>query len=381
MQNHKKLTLAIAAALAIPAAAHADVMIYGFLSGGIETAKATGNGSPANEYKATTRVVDNNSRIGFKGNEDLGNSLKAIWQVESSLRNFEQGGTNDKGQSATFGTRNTFVGLGNGWGTVLLGNYDSAYKRLTDAGLNVLGDTVADQTAGGATVYNRRVARLANSVHYTSSVLSGVQFGVSYGVDEARPTASDGTRQNDDRLDLAANYSHGGLQLALGYDREGDKLNAAASADGQQRINAYKFAASYTIASTRTLIGAGYERVKTNVNGSPDTTQSDWLIALAQPLSGALTLKAGYAMLGKLNGAASGSPDDYKAKQWLAGVSYDLSKRTQLYVYGTRIRNNTLQNANLPNNPIYTSGLGTSTAALGKGNSPQAFGIGLKSMF
>jgi predicted porin len=376
--QNNKLTLALAIALALPAAAQADATIYGFVSGGVESAKATGNGS--SEFKTTTRVVDNNSRIGFKGNEDLGNGLKAIWQLESSLRNFEQGGTNDKGQTATLATRNTFVGLqGSDWGTFLLGNYDSAYKRLTDVGLNVLGDTVADQTGGNGVVYSRRYARLANSVHYTSPVWSGVQLGVSYGLDEARPTASDGTRQNDYRLDLAANYTIGGLQLALGYDREGDKLNAASSADGQQRIDGYKLAASYAFASTGTLIGAGFERVKIHNNGSPDTTQNDWLIALSQPLTGALTLKAGYAQLGKLDGASS--PDDFKAKQWLAGVTYDLSKRTQLYAYGTRIHNNRQQNADFPNNPVFSSGIGTAAAALAKGDNPQAFGVGMKTAF
>ncbi|MCW3479036.1 porin [Neisseriaceae bacterium JH1-16] len=377
-QNNKlKLALAVAA-IGLPVAAQADATIYGFISGGVESAKATGNGSA--EYKSTTRVVDNNSRIGFKGNEDLGNGLKAIWQVESSLRNFEQGGTNDKGQNAVLATRNTFVGLQDSrWGTFQLGNYDSAYKRLTDVGLNVLGDTVADQTGGNGVVYSRRYARLANSVHYTSPVWSGVQLGVSYGLDEIRPTASNGTRQNDDRLDLAASYTIGGLQLGIGYDREGDKLNATSSADAQQHVDGYKLAASYLFASSRTLIGAGFERVKIRNNGSSDTRQNDWLIALSQPLIGALTLKAGYAMLGKLDGA--GSPDDFKAKQWLAGVTYDLSKRTQLYAYGTRIHNNSQQNANFPNNPVFSSGMGTSAAALAKGDNPQAIGIGMKTAF
>lgn len=380
MHNNKKL--AMAAILAISGAAHADVTIYGFLNGAIDSAKATGNGTPANEVKSTTRVEDGNSRIGFKGDEDLGNGLKAIWQVENSLRNFEQGGVNDKGQSATFATRNTFVGLQSSqWGTFNLGYYDSAYKRMTDVGLNVLADTPGDQlpsSAGG--VYSRRNARLTNSVSFTSSMMRGFQVGVSYGLDELRPTATNGTRQNDDRLDLAASYSNGGLLIGAGYDREGDKLNSAGSADAQQSIAGYKLAASYTFA-TGTRIGAGFERVKTNYNGSPDTTQNDWLVVLSQPITGAITLKAGYAMLGKLDGATVGSPDDYKAKQWLFGATYDLSKRTQMYAYASKINNNKLQNANFNISPVYSSGVGTDKATLGKGDDPQAIGIGLKTMF
>lgn len=373
-----KLALTAALACALPYAAHADTTLYGFVSGAVESASATGG---ATEYKTTTRLVDNNSRIGFKGGEDLGNGMKAIWQVESSLRGFEQGGVNDKGQSATFATRNSFVGLqATQWGVVELGNVDTAYKQLTDIGLSVLPNMVTDQNTGGAVVYNRRVTRLANSVHYFSPTWAGFKFGVSYGVDEARPTATDGTRQNDDRLSIAGNYSNGGLQVALGYDREGDKLNSSATSDSQKSITAGKLAVSYTFA-TGTLIGAGIEHVKTALNGSPDTTQNDWLISLSQPITGPLTLKAGYAVLGKLSGAGTGNPEDYKARQWFVGTTYDLSKRTQLYAYGTRVNNHAQQNADFPTNPVYSSGLGTSSAALAKGSNLQAVGAGLMVAF
>jgi predicted porin len=102
MMHKKSLAALVATLFAVPFAAHADVTIYGFLSSSIESTKATGaTAGSASDYKSRTRVVDDNSRIGFKGNEDLGNGTKAIWQVESSLKYFEQGGTNDKGETAT----------------------------------------------------------------------------------------------------------------------------------------------------------------------------------------------------------------------------------------------------------------------------------------
>lgn len=62
----KNLAVIVASLFIVPVAAHADVTIYGFLSGGIESAKATGNGNSAKDYASRTRVVDENSRIGFK---------------------------------------------------------------------------------------------------------------------------------------------------------------------------------------------------------------------------------------------------------------------------------------------------------------------------
>ncbi|RXZ43203.1 porin [Crenobacter cavernae] len=382
MQNKKKLALALAILPSLPLAAHADVTVYGFLSGGVESTKATGNGDTAKDYRSTTRVLDNNSRIGFKGNEDLGNGLKVIWQVESSLRNFENGGSNDKGETATLATRNTFVGLQGGFGTFLVGNYDTAYKRLPGSvGLNILGDTAGD-THGGVGIHSRRETRLKNSVSYTSPVFSGIQAGVSYGVDEARTVGSvDGYRQNDDRLSVAASYANGGLKLGAGYDREGSRLNSA-SAPNQKAINkteGYKLAAGYKFA-TGTFVGAGFEQVKVDNASAADTTQNDWLAALGQEF-GAVTVKAGYGRLGKLKNAAAGTENDYKAKQWLLGATYDLSKRTQLYAYATKIKNESRASVNFVTNSVYSEGGGTSAAKLTAGNDPQAFGIGMKVSF
>lgn len=81
----KKTLIALAVAT-LPAAAFADVTIYGQIKAGVENVDAGGVNK--------TNVDDMGSRIGFKGSEDLGNGLKAIWQVESG---FDIDGTNRQG--------------------------------------------------------------------------------------------------------------------------------------------------------------------------------------------------------------------------------------------------------------------------------------------
>jgi hypothetical protein len=76
----KKLVLAAAIAAAMPVLAHADVTIYGSIRAGLDSMKSTDT-----SFKSSTGVDDFASRIGFKGNEDLGNGLKAIWQVETGM--------------------------------------------------------------------------------------------------------------------------------------------------------------------------------------------------------------------------------------------------------------------------------------------------------
>ncbi|NDV12874.1 porin [Crenobacter caeni] len=388
-----KHTLAAALAAIFTLPAHADVNIYGFISAGVESAKADGAAKPADNYKRTTRVTDENSRIGFKGSEDLGGGLKAVWQLEQSLRNFENGGVNDKGESATFATRNSFVGLSDAAaGTFVLGNYDSAYKRLTDVGLNVMSNTTAD-THGSSSTYSRGETRLKNSVSWTSPNWAGFIAGFSYGFDEDRyvSTAATGEqRQNNDRWSLAGQYSNGGLKVGAGYDRAGDKFSSKEIKDKNgvvtgidytpniDKTQFYKLAAAYSF-TTGTTIGAGYEWGRVDYVGSkPDTKQNDWHLAVVQKF-GAASVRASYGKLGKLDGDANA--DDFKASQWVLGATYDLTKQTQVFAYATKIKNSSAQNANFSVNPIYTSGQGSSKASLAKGTDPQAFGAGLRVNF
>ncbi|OHX11821.1 porin [Chromobacterium amazonense] len=396
----KNLAALVASLFIVPVAAHADVTIYGFLSAGIESVKATGNGNSANDYTSRTRVSDYNSRIGFKGNEDLGNGTKAIWQVESSLRNFEQGGTDDKNNSATLGTRNTFVGIDNAdFGRVLLGNHDSAYKVLSGSGNSALGvDILINTTAenfGKSSVNGRGEERLKNSIHWYSPNWAGFKLGASWGVDEARlQDNTSGSSTDAKRLSLGLAYNWGALNLSTGWDRRYDTAVKAntnsiytstatppdANGTSGKNVSLYNIAGSYKF-DFGTYIGGYYEWATYDQIGGGQLKQDDWMIALGQDF-GAASIKLGYGQLGSLKNVATGiSGDDFKAKQWILGGTYDLSKTTQLIAYYTKITNNAKASANFANDAVYDTGLGTSGAKLTSGNSPQAFGFGMKVAF
>ncbi|WP_199154780.1 porin [Chromobacterium sp. ASV23] len=390
----KNLAALVASLFIVPVAAHADVTIYGFISAGIESVKATGNGNPANDYTSRTRVSDYNSRIGFKGNEDLGNGTKAIWQVESSLRNFEQGGTDDKNNSATLGTRNTFVGIENAdFGKVLLGNNDSAYKVLSGSGNSALGvDILINTTAenfGKSSVNGRGEERLKNSIHWYSPNWAGFKLGASWGVDEARVVdqtkPSNGSATDAKRLSLGLGYNWQGLNLSTAWDRRYDSAvsgdsNSVGTGFSGKNVTMYNIAGSYKF-DFGTYIGGYYEWATYDNVGGAQLKQDDWMIALGQDF-GAASIKLGYGQLGSLkNVSAASNGDDYKAKQWILGGTYDLSKTTQLIAYYTKITNNAKANANFANDAVYDTGLGTSGAKLTSGNSPQAFGFGMKVAF
>jgi predicted porin len=102
--NKKLLTLAVAAAMVAPGAAMAEAVLYGKLNVSLDYADVTNVVLPTFSIVDGTLVqtslgadfkgwgmsgngylpgVNRASRIGVKGSEDLGNGLKAIYQVES----------------------------------------------------------------------------------------------------------------------------------------------------------------------------------------------------------------------------------------------------------------------------------------------------------
>lgn len=102
----KKTLIALTLA-ALPVASMAEVVLYGQIKGGVQVTKMK-------DVKGTeTKIVDYGSRIGFKGQEQLNDSLKAIWQLEQKV--------NIGGGSTGFGTRNSFIGLESPAGTVKAG--------------------------------------------------------------------------------------------------------------------------------------------------------------------------------------------------------------------------------------------------------------------
>jgi predicted porin len=106
-------------ALAQPAPAGSSVTIYGLADLGVEHLTNVGaGGSSLTRMPGLTGSLP--SRLGFRGSEDLGGGLKAVFTLEMGLA-LDTGTLNQGGRG--FG-RQAFVGLAGPWGAVTLGrNY------------------------------------------------------------------------------------------------------------------------------------------------------------------------------------------------------------------------------------------------------------------
>ena len=398
---------------AMPATVHAETLVpiklYGFLNAEIEQVQAKGGTTP---YQSRGRVTDGNSRLGITGAFTVNDRLKAIWQLEGSLNNFDQGGTDDLGKSQTLTSRNSFVGLEDvQLGRFLVGNYDSAYRSLVGSGgemggnlglsvtgLDLWNNTSAQLTGNAYSVFSRGEARYKNSVHYFSPELMGFSAAASYGFDESRNAGL-----NRGRMSLAVKYRNGPLQLGVAVDQQQstgvdiERLQQGfgfrtmgqdgASTRFVKLVGSYKF-------PTGTYLGAGVEQASYGftqfvppsgsnfypVLNSGRMKQTGTMLSLAQEFGHATVMFSG-GQLSKLDKAVFGNENDYKATQFSLGAKYKLNDTLTAYTYFTRIRNKPQQSVNLGQSPLYSVGSGTSDAYLSPGDSPRAIGVGLIANF
>lgn len=351
----KKTLIALAVAAALPmAAAQADsssVTIYGQMNASMNFVNTNQTGQDR-----LNQVASNNSRIGFKGTEDLGNGMSAVWQIEEQL--------NTDATSGFGGTqRNTFVGLsGKTWGTVLLGAHDTPYK-LSTGKLDVFGDTMGDYRTiiGNVQGTSRFAARAGNVLAYVSPSMSG--FTVAAAWVAANEAGNAGT-SNPSAYSLAGMYENGPLFGALAYEKYTNGANAVSTGD----VSGTKLGVGYSFGDAK--IGFIWENLNDSV-ASSNADRAAFGLNVAYKM-GANTLKAAYL---RANDGAD-STTDTKATNWTIGVDHNMSKRTMVYALYTKTTNN----ANA------TYGLGTSGgtnayAATAAGEDPSAVSIGIKHSF
>src|SRR5574343_1919570 len=108
----KIIALAIAGLASTAAFAQSNVTIYGRMDLGAAYRGGDSGGAAAapGKYEIASGVGAG-SRIGFKGVEDLGNGLKAVFQSEFGI-GIDQAGSSSS--AASWSNRNSYVGLAGG---------------------------------------------------------------------------------------------------------------------------------------------------------------------------------------------------------------------------------------------------------------------------
>ena len=283
------LALAVLGAFAGAASAQSSVTLYGKLDLGF--AKAAGS--------ADKQVADgSSSRVGFRGVEDLGGGLKALFQFEHRFNPDDGTVTN-----AAFWHGISTVGLGGSFGTVNLGRqYTAAFSLATDVIDPFGGYTVAGLRDESLT---KSVARLRtdNSVRY-----DGAFGGLKVAADIAETPAGGVDRP----YSVAAQYAAGPFMVAASYDNPTGANDNLATLGG-----------SYTFGPAKVSLGIGRGDNDSNVR------VKQALAGVTVSVGAAGQVLAGYAQ------EEVGTAD--ATKKVSLGYRHNLSKRTQLYTDVTRV--------------------------------------------
>lgn len=347
----KLIALAIAGLASSAAFAQSNVTIYGVADMYAASARTSGD----------TRTLVNSgglsgSRLGFRGEEDLGNGLKAVFTLEYALAVDGNAGV------GTAGARQQFVGLAGGFGTVVAGRLQTPgyglsvkYDPLAGSGaLSAVGNLTRTFAAGSISAVNAN-ARVNNGIAYVSPNISGLVTTVAYAVGE---TNTSGAAVTQNVVGLSADYSNGPIAVGFGYHAIANIGNAP-SPDSKEMF----LGASYDLGMAKLF--ATYQNEKINNAAGLDPKDSVWSLGAVMPV-GAGNVHVSYASLTD-GGTAAANPTNTDSKQYTLAYTHGLSKRTTVYTGYSRISNENAVGNNI-------SGLGLAVAA-GKNGSVLAAGI------
>lgn len=307
--KRRLLALTVLASVAASSNAQSNVTVYGIVDMGI---RHENNGAAAGSVTRLDSGVMSGSRIGFRGVENLGNGLSAIFQLENGF-NADDG---TLAQGGRFFGRQSWVGLAGGFGTVKLGR--QVTPVFANSGVfDPFGDT---QAGDSARLFNYSGSRTDNVVSY-SKELSGLRGELQYGFGEVA-----GDTSANRMLGAVAGYRAGPIDVVLTYTGNN---NAAGSVRGKTTL----IGGNYNFGFAKLFAAYAWNKDVTPtgvVTAGADTRNA--LIGATAPL-GSGTLRFSYI---RLMDEARSNAD---ANQIAIGYVYDLSKRTALHTSASRLEN------------------------------------------
>ena len=332
------IALAIMGASASAAYAQSHVTIYGVVDTGL--VKETGT-----DLRMGSNV---DSRLGFRGVEDLGSNMKATFELErrfnlndgtqsnppefdinnpitnvADLENVDR--TNWNYNDFISGKRVDWVGAanvglkGDAWGQVRLGrvnNLSVETFRMLDP---------FNQYGVGASLAKANLLRseqLSNTIRYDSPSWSGFGLGATYTLGQnskgSTPSALFYDQIGNDGWAVNLKYDNGPILLLANYDRAADSNDSYT----------WNVGGAYNYAGFKVSLGYQDSRLKLfEAAGTGAFKEKDWIVGL-QYKTGPHTIGASYNR-GKVE--VAGTNFDGSTNKYAFGYTYDMSKRTSVY--------------------------------------------------
>ena len=336
----KKIAIASAIALASITAAHAAPTVYGKV---LLTGEYTDvdDKTAKNDDTSSTKLVSNYSRIGFKGEDDLTDTTKLVYQLEYGIDVDAASNQDSKGKDKNqFYSRNTYIGLAhNTMGTLLAGRHDTPYK-LAKGSVDVFNDY--DNVGLGNLMVGEQ--RANNVIAYKSPTLVGtpVTFLGAVSLDECSQNDDDkclvtaavpatGTtpakpavyRDKKNAYSAMVNYDQNGVYIGLGYD------NSVYGND----TSGWRLAGSLDMGKMNMVDGLTLGALYQDYDFNTDDNEQSWLLSGKYKVGATpWAVKAQYIDTSNQSGVK-----DNDATEVALGAEYSFNKATKGHLYAAQI--------------------------------------------
>ena len=321
----KIIALAVAGLVSGVAFAQSNVTIYGRMDAGFASVKSNTNGQMRSTGVYTGGLTT--PRIGFKGEEALGNGLKAIFVYETAASNDKN--TNDRGLATentnTFwgNTRYAYTGLAGSFGQVRIGVVGTPTDDWNgnEGETGSLGNLSARNFAGE--LRGKFAGTKDQGIQYVSPTFSGFTFGAAVIFqdegNDARGSIPPTTGQRDTLYNVGVTYKNGPLQgtFTYGYDKQ-SQYPAAQKGNKQQ----YALGLGYDFGVVK--VQGSYEAVKNAAYAKNDADNNLYTLGVIVPVSKMGKVSFGYAR-------QDNDVKDSDGKGYVLGYEHSMSKRTTLY--------------------------------------------------
>jgi len=345
----KKTLLAVALLAGFAGAAQAadSVTLYGLIDAGVGYEQVKFNGHSQSRI-AGVQGVSSGSRFGLRGSEDLGDGLRAVFNLEGGF-----GPMNGQSlQNGRLWGRQATVGLdSDSWGRLEFGrqtNLASKYFGSIDP------FSISYNTANlGTTFSSANTMRLDNMVLYQTPSMDGFKVGVGYSFSADDSVTDDkqkgfATGNNNRVLTAGVQYLNGPLNLAAAYDRF-NPSNDTTGGKSSSRIQEYIIGGTYDFEVVKVAAAFSQTRdgwfIGQNMGTTPDGMQKLGTFKLADGfransyMIGATVPLGRHAVFGSWQRATPNNDkltgDDATFNVYSLGYTYDFTKRTNLYAYAS----------------------------------------------
>ncbi len=394
----------------------ADVSAQGYTMSASKALNAQGTTAPADG--SVFSMQSNSSLLGFKGTEDLGNGLKALFQAETTLN---MTGTNDAktgsggvstSTSSVFGSlRDTFVGLNSKYGTLQGGYLSTPYRAsltsfdvmpgATGSGTieKIMGTMRTSQQALGGQVepvaYEFGSSQRATAIAYAMPTMYGFDAAIAYTGSNNNGSTNQSSVSEATSATQATQTPVGVMAFNLGWTGYGVNVKGAFSQGKYNLANSTITAGGGDVNAVSTvngytsyLIGAMYTglpglKLSAVYNRNSLGTNATQGFGSGKLSNNQFWAGASYRMgnweprvSAVWNSDISGGNEYVSqtgSRQWTANVGYYLSKRTQVYGVLSNLNNSANQN--------YALGLQQNKLQPTGGQNLFTYGMGLRTTF